>query len=395
MKVLITTDTFLPSISGVVTSTVNLYTELIKMGHEVRILTLSRNNSSSRVDDVYYIRSFGVNVYPDVRGTVSFRNKFLKEIIEWSPDIIHSQCEFFTFVFAKRISKKLNIPIVHTYHTMYEHYTKYVIKNHIVGNKLVSVFSKGVLKNVEAVIAPTEKVRNSLVGYGIENEIEVIPTGINLDRFKTRTTREEKQNLKQSLGIDQENRIILTVGRLGAEKNIDEILQNLPKLIEKHKNLSMLIVGDGPYRGQLEQQAEELGIRANVVFTGMVAPETISSYYQIADIFVSASESETQGLTYIEALANGIPEICRNDKCLEGVLISGYNGYTYEKSQDFIEDMNHLLENYSLRAQMSANAEASAQRYGSLAFVRSVESLYQDVVSKNGCTDERELYAYA
>jgi 1,2-diacylglycerol 3-alpha-glucosyltransferase len=395
MKVLITTDTFSPAISGVVTSTLNLYTELVKMGHEVRILTLSHNNCSSRANDVYYIKSFGVNVYPDVRGTVSFRDKYLKEIIEWSPDIIHSQCEFFTFVFAKRISKKLNIPIVHTYHTMYEHYTKYVIRNSAVGNKLVSVFSKGVLKNVETVIAPTEKVRESLMGYGIGNEIEVIPTGINLDKFKVRSTREEKLKLKRSLGIDADNRIILTVGRLGIEKNIDEILQNLPKLIEKHKNLSMLIVGDGPYRNQLEQMAEELGIRDHVIFTGMVAPETIASYYQIADIFVSASESETQGLTYIEALANGIPEICKNGKCLEGVLISGYNGYSYDRSQDFLEDMNRLLENYSLRAQMSANAEASAQKYGSHAFVISVESLYQNIISKNNCTDERECYAYA
>lgn len=395
MKVLITTDTFSPAISGVVTSTLNLYTELVKMGHEVRILTLSHNNCSSRANDVYYIKSFGVNVYPDVRGTVSFRDKFLKEIIEWSPDIIHSQCEFFTFVFAKRISKKLNIPIVHTYHTMYEHYTKYVIRNNAVGNKLVSAFSKGILKNVETVIAPTEKVRESLMGYGIDKEIEVIPTGINLDKFKIRTTREEKLKLKKSLGIDPDNRIILTVGRLGIEKNIDEILQNLPKLLEKHKNLSMLVVGDGPHRKQLELTAEELGIRGNVVFTGMVAPETIASYYQIADIFVSASESETQGLTYIEALANGVPEICRNDKCLEGVLISGFNGYTYDRSQDFIEDMNRLLENYSLRAQMSANAEASAQRYGSQAFVRSVESLYKNIISKSSSAEERECYAYA
>ena len=119
MKVLITTDAFSPTISGVVTSTLNLYSELIKMGHEVRILTLSQNNCSTRIKDVYYIKSFGINVYPNMRATVSFHDKFLKEIMEWAPDIIHSQCEFFTFIFAKRISKKLNIPIVHTYHTMY------------------------------------------------------------------------------------------------------------------------------------------------------------------------------------------------------------------------------------------------------------------------------------
>ena len=117
---------------------------------------------------------------------------------------------------------------------------------------------------------------------------------------------------------------------------------------------------------------KELGIGNNVVFAGMVSPESISNYYQIADIFVSASDSETQGLTYIEALANGIPEICKQDKCLEGVLISGYNGFAYEASQDFLEDMNRLLGDYALRSLMASNAALSSEKYGSLAFVRSV-----------------------
>ena len=123
-----------------------------------------------------------------MRATVSFNDKYLNEILEWGPDIIHSQCEFFTFVFAKRLSKKLNI---------------------------------------------AEKVRESLKNYGINKEIEVIPTGINLDRFKTKMSEEEKMQLKKSLGLKEANKIILSVGRLGIEKNIDEILRNLPMLIEK------------------------------------------------------------------------------------------------------------------------------------------------------------------
>lgn len=395
MKVLITTETFSPMISGVVTSVVNLNKELLEMEHDVRILTLSQSNYSWKKDNVYYIKSFGINVYPNMRGTVSFNDKYLKEILEWAPDIIHSQTEFFTFVFANRISKKLNIPIVHTYHTMYEHYTDYVIKNRAVGKKLVSAFSREILKKVDIVIAPTEKVRESLKRYGIEKEIEVIPTGINLDRFKVKISEDEKSELKRTLGIRGENRVILSVGRLGAEKNIDEILLNLPMLIEKHKNLVLLIVGDGPHRSTLERIAKELDIEDHVIFAGMVPPELVAKYYQIADIFVSASESETQGLTYIEALANGIPEVCKYDKCLEGVLISGYNGFAYERSQDFIEDMNTLLSDCALRSRMSANAELSAEKFGSHAFVRSVESLYQHVIMKNGYAYEKECYNYA
>jgi 1,2-diacylglycerol 3-alpha-glucosyltransferase len=395
MKVLITTDAFTPTISGVVTSVTNLNKELIRMGHDVRILTLSHNNYSSKKDNVYYIKSFGINVYPNMRATVSFNDKYLKEILEWGPDIIHSQCEFFTFVFAKRISKKLNIPIVHTYHTMYEHYTEYVIKNKTVGRKLVSAFSKGIANKVDVMIAPTEKVRESLINYGINKEIEVIPTGINLDKFKTKVSEEEKMQLKMSLGLVEASKIILSVGRLGIEKNIDEILRNLPMLIEKHKELTLLIVGDGPHRSSLESMARELNICEHVIFTGMIPPELVSKYYQIADIFVSASESETQGLTYIEALANGVPEVCKYDKCLEGVLISGYNGFAYERSQEFIEDMNTLLEDYALRSQMSANAVLSAEQFGSFTFVRSVESLYQNAVMKTSYAYAKDCYNYA
>lgn len=396
MKVLITTDTFSPSVSGVVTSVINLNKELVEMGHDVRILTLSRDRYSGKKGNVYYIRSFGVNVYPDMRATVAFRDKCIKEILEWSPDIIHSQCEFFTFLFAKRISKKLNIPVVHTYHTMYEHYTSYLFRNVVLGKRLVSIFSREIANQVDMVIVPTEKVRESLENYRINKDIEVIPTGINLDKFKVKMAEDEKLRLKTELGIVEGNKVILFAGRLGMEKKIDEILLSLPPLLEKHRELIMLIVGDGPHRDSLEQTVKQLNIGDHVIFTGMVSPDCIARYYQIADIFVSASESETQGLTYIEALANGIPEVCKYDKCLEGVLINGYNGFAYERPQEFIEDINTLLEDRALRSRMSVNAELSAAKFGSWAFARSVESLYHDVIVKSGYDEEdvKECYGY-
>jgi 1,2-diacylglycerol 3-alpha-glucosyltransferase len=395
MKVLITTDTFSPTISGVVTSVTNLYTELRRMGHDVRILTLSTTNQSVKSDHVYYIKSFGIDVYPNFRATVSFHDKYLKEILEWSPDIIHSQCEFFTFVYARKISKRLNIPIVHTYHTMYEHYTNYVIKNQRVGRKLVSVFSRRVMKHVRTVIAPTEKVKASLVQYGIEKDIEVVPTGIDLSKFRKAVPTEEKEALKNALGINDIDRIILSVGRLGEEKNIDEILFNLTMLLERQRNVVLLLVGDGPYRRELEHKAQSLQIGDHVIFAGMVEPERISAYYQLADIFVSASVSETQGLTYIEALANGLPEICKYDKCLDGVLVSGNNGFTYETSEEFVEYMSCLLENEGLRSEISVNAKASAEKFDSIAFVRTMEGLYQELTVKDSYSAARTCYTYA
>ena len=126
MKVLITTDWYYPVINGVVTSVQTLAAELKKRGNEVRILTLSRNHQSYREGGVYYAGSVGAGrIYPQARLKLPVSGKCIKELILWKPDIIHSQCEFSTFLMAKKIAKELQIPIVHTYHTVYEDYTHY------------------------------------------------------------------------------------------------------------------------------------------------------------------------------------------------------------------------------------------------------------------------------
>ncbi len=120
MKILLTTDTYYPVINGVVTSTYNLYMELKKNNHDVKILTLSHNGKEKIVDDIYYLKSFGFGIYPDVRVKMPFRKKMINELIAWNPDVIHSQTEFSTLFTAKYIANKTKSPQLHTYHTLYE-----------------------------------------------------------------------------------------------------------------------------------------------------------------------------------------------------------------------------------------------------------------------------------
>ena len=163
MKVLITTDLFTTATNGVVTSVKNLYEELVGKGHEVRILTFSENKTSYKKGPAYFIASRPFNVYPDVRCPSKYHHPFVKEIIEWKPDVIHSQCEFFSFQFAKKSSKKTKAPIVHTYHTLYEQYVTYVIPFKRLGKRLVKSASRWRLKRVHTIIAPTKKVENTLL----------------------------------------------------------------------------------------------------------------------------------------------------------------------------------------------------------------------------------------
>lgn len=383
MRILITTDAFTPVVNGVVTSTLNLYKQLKEHGHDVKILTLAHGGPSRKEGDVYYISSFGINIYPNARATIKFGDHYIHEIIDWKPEVIHSQTEFCTFLFARKIARKLDIPIVHTYHTLYQDYTGYFTRHEAIGQKLVIGFSKTLLNHVDGVIVPTEKTKRILEGYGIKDDIQVVPNGIELDAFKQHITKEEKVALMEKLGISSEQHIIVTVGRLGIEKNVDELLRGMKLYLEKRQDITLVIVGDGPHKEELEKSAAEMGISEHVVFTGMIECQEVYRYYQLGEVFISASNSETQGLTYIEALANGIPIVCKKDECLSGVLKDGYNGYMFTDIDEMVQRIDNLLEDSKLYNEIKANTVSSVQAFSSELFGERVEDIYMKIVQQS------------
>lgn len=380
-KILITTDLYTTNTNGVVTSVQNLFDVLTERGHDVRILTISADHHSHKDGAVYYIRSLPMGaVYPDVRMPVSFRHRLIQEIIDWKPDVIHSQCEFFSFQFASRISRITGAPIVHTYHTLYEQYVTYLVPSRRVGRTLVRVLTRERLKKVKMVVAPTVKVENALHGYGVENPISVVPSGICLEQHHKRLSSEERLRRRRALGIRDDQRVLLNLGRLGTEKNLGELMELFAQALKDNGNMVFLIVGDGPARKALEAQAARLGISDKVIFTGMVEPGQVQNYYQLADVFASASTSETQGLTYIEAAANGLPLVCRQDDCLAEVLKEGENGYEYNSAQEFLDAVDALMENPELRKAASQRSEEIAGHFDKEAFGEAIEQIYESVL---------------
>lgn len=380
MKILITTDLFVTSTNGVVTSVKNLYEELKNKGHDVRILTLSGGMDSYKEGDVYYIRSVSVGkIYPDVRMPISFRSSLIRELIAWNPDVIHSQCEFFSFQFAKRIARRTGAPLIHTYHTLYEQYVSYVIRSERLGKTMVRQISRKRLKKVDKIIAPTEKVEDALRGYGMNNEIHVVPSGIALEQHNSRMQEEERREKRRALGIPDGNQVLLNLGRLGTEKNLEELLDFFAAALVDNFNLTFLIVGDGPDKMNLERMAVELDVDSHVIFTGMVPPSEVQEYYQLADVFVSASTSETQGLTYIEAAANGLPLLCRKDPCLNAVIKDGVNGYEYDSIDEFIAKLNLIMENSEWRNSAGKHSEEIAATFDKGHFADTMEAIYESV----------------
>ena len=380
-KILITTDLYTTNTNGVVTSVQNLFDVLMEKGHDVRILTISADHHSHKDGAVYYIRSLPMGaVYPDVRMPLSFRHRLIQEIIDWKPDVIHSQCEFFSFQFASRISRITGAPIVHTYHTLYEQYVTYLVPSRRVGRTLVRVLTRNRLKKVKMVVAPTVKVENALHGYGVEQPISVVPSGISLAQHHQRLSPEERQRRRRELGIREDQQVLLNLGRLGTEKNLGELMELFAQALQDNENMVFLIVGDGPARENLEAQAQRLGISHKVIFTGMVEPDQVQNYYQLADVFASASTSETQGLTYIEAAANGLPLVCRQDDCLAEVLKEGENGYEYNSAQEFLDAVDTLMENPELRKAASRRSQEIAGHFDKEAFGEAIEQIYESVL---------------
>lgn len=370
MKVLITTDWFDPVINGVVTSVHTLTKELEERGHEVRILTLSRNRRTHTEGRVYYVGSDGAGkIYPEARFRPPFFGEYIRELENWRPDIIHSQCEFSTFFAAKKIASDLHIPIIHTYHTIYEDYTHYFSLKKTSGEKVVRRFTKNLSRQVSGMIAPSEKIASILKGYQVECPVWVVPSGISLEQYGKYREERWREQIREMYLIKPETTVLLYVGRLAREKNIEELLYYEQKA--KEKETVLMLVGDGPCKEALERQTEELGLEEHVIFTGMIPKEEVGKYYQAGDLFVSASISETQGMTYGEALAAGLPLLCRKDACLNGVVADGKGGWQYENRDMFLE----LLDKWKSKSReekmnMQSEAMVAAEKFSSEHFGR-------------------------
>ena len=389
MKIGIFTETYEPYVSGVTTSIKMLKEVLEKMGNTVYIVTVNLKNYHFYYDKknkIIYIPGIKTKIY-DARLTGIYSRRAFKIIKTWHLDIIHSQTEFGIGVFSRIVSKKLNIPVVHTYHTLYEDYVYYVTHNHFnnFGKKIVKKITKYFCeKKCDELIVPTNKIKELFIKkYHINKEINVIPTGIDTEKFKLNSKmNKELKKLKKTYNINKNNFIIGSVGRVAIEKSFDKLIKSTQKLIKENKNIKLMIVGDGPELENLKKLAKDLKILQNIIFTGKVIYDLMPVYYNLFDINVSFSTTETQGLTIIEALASGKPVLCINDDSFKKMIISGYNGYLFQDESEYLKLVLKLINNHHLYNTLAHNALLSAKKYSKEAFGSSVLEVYKKALKK-------------
>ena len=230
------------------------------------------------------------------------------------------------------------------------------------------------------ITVPSYKAKTLLDGYKVKFPSTIIPNGISLDRFYREVTDEQKKELRAKYNIPENRKIFVVLSRLSPEKNISEILEYFPDLLKYDRDLHLLIAGTGPDTEHLKNYASKLGINDHVTFVGFVQPESTYLYYKLGTAFLSASTFEMHSLTYLEAMACGLPLICREDLCLKGVLDDGFNGYIYNTKDEFIRKALSVAVDDELQQKMSKNALERSELFGNEAFAKNMINLYHNVL---------------
>lgn len=386
MKIGLFTDTFAPEINGVATSTLMLRDELRRRGHRVFVFTTTTPDAQVE-PGTFRLPSMPLLVLPSRRVGMFYHPRLADMIRHTGLDIVHTQTEFSLGIFGRTMASSLNTPQVHTYHTIYEEYTHYITRGLLDGQskKAVRAFSRYYCNLCERVIAPSQKTVDLLNEYNVSRPIDVIPTGVDTSKFDpSRYDPAEIAALRRSLGIGDQDKVVLNVGRISKEKNLQMVLRGLPPLFAKYPQARMLLVGGGPYADVLREIAREEGMEGRVIFAGEQPWESIGKYYALGDAFVSASTSETQGLTYIEAMSAGLPVVAKSDPCIDGLIEHGRTGLLFAQGEQIAGALEKALFDAEASAAITRGAIQTAQKNSVAAFGQSVLTCYEKAIESYG-----------
>ena len=342
MNIGLFTDTYFPQVSGVATSIQTLKESLERLGNSVYIFTTTdpHVNKKEHERNIFRFPSVPFISFTDRRIAVRGLFHAYRVAKNLNLDIVHTQTEFSLGYMGKFVAKNLKIPCVHTYHTMYEDYLHYLLNGHLLKPYHVKQFTKAYLYHVTGVIAPSSRVINTLNNYGVRAPIRIIPTGVDLNKY----SQPMKINLRKIYNLKPDQPVLLTVSRVAYEKKIGNILDIMPKLVQLYSNIKLFIVGDGPAMEELKNKVDQLKIKRNVIFVGEVEHEKIADYYHMANLLVSASDSEAQGLTYIEAMATGLKSVVLSSTYTDRLLDNVNIGSTYHNKNEMIQKICNYLD---------------------------------------------------
>ncbi len=401
MKIAMFTDAYYPRINGVTVSVHSYATELSKLGHEVEVVCLEyseeqQKNSLFDEKSSDKISPFKIVRIPSAPFLFSKEDRMMRldkwyrikrAMDEFKPDVIHINSEWTIGYFGALYAHHRKVPFVYTFHTMWEDY----LANYIVFLPSASMKTLGknvvkfYLKRADEIIAPTKRIASVVKDYGIEKEVDILPTGI--PDGKEDCTAGEQRKMAAKIyrkfpGL-KGKKILLFAGRIVKEKNLSFLFDVLEKVQKENPKTALLFVGSGPYVEELQSLALERGLSDSVVFTGYVPSDELVYFYKIATVFTFPSKTETQGLVTVEAMLAGLPVVAIGILGTADVMQGDHGGFMVKDDADeFSGKVLSLLKNDKLRKEKSEEALEWAQKWKISSLTPRLVSCYQKAIDK-------------
>ena len=389
MKIAVFTDTYPPFINGVSTSCYNLVQVLKKHGHEVLVVTPRHSKGKLEVKDgIIYVPGLEVKRMYGYRLTNVYYREVVKMLRDFGVELIHNQTDIGIGQFARIVCRQLNVPEVYTYHTAYEDYTYYVVHGLMdrVGKKIMRGYAKTVARGCTEFITPSIKTKEYMRAIGSDIYVNVVPTGIDFSIFdESRVDKAKQEAFKEEHKIGPNTKVFLLLGRVAKEKSMDYSIRGYAEYLNKHPeaDVKMLVVGDGPQRPELELLVHELHIADKVDFIGKVPASEVPFYYHLADIYTSASITETQGLTFMEAMASGTIVLARFDTNLADTITDGMTGFFFTDEESFVDKSERILNlSEEKRQEIVNNAFKTVDVYSIERFYSNIMEVYNRALKK-------------
>ena len=389
MKIAIFTDTYPPFINGVSTSCYNLVQVLKKHGHDVIVVTPRHSKGKLEYKDgIIYVPGLEVKrMYGYTLANIYYREA-VNILRDFGVELIHNQTDIGVGQFARIIRRQLNVPEVYTYHTAYEDYTYYVVHGLMdrVGKKLMRGYAKTIARGCTEFITPSIKTKEYMRAIGSDIYINVVPTGIDFSIFdESHVDKAKQEEFKKAHNIGPDTKVFLLLGRVAKEKSMDYSIRGYAEYLKKHPDadVKMLVVGDGPQRPELELLVHELHIADKVDFIGKVPASEVPFYYHLADIYTSASITETQGLTFMEAMASGTIVLARFDTNLADTITDGLTGFFFTDEESFVDKAERILSlDNEKRKTIVDNAFKTVDIYSIERFYTNIMEVYNRALKK-------------
>ncbi|MDT8310380.1 MAG: glycosyltransferase [Methylophaga sp.] len=378
------TNNFFPFISGVTISIQRLAEGLKQRGHQLHIFAPAYDKPNDAVPDCTRVRTlmaFGNN--KEFRLSNLFQSGIKKQFNQFAPDLVHVHHPFWLGSLGLWRAKRARIPVIYTYHTRLEMYAHYVpLPGALFRNVISHLLIRRFCNRCDGVIVPTYSTEEYLRLIGVKSRLFVQPTGVEFDRFNQRHAL-SRQQLRLQLSLGADDKVLISVSRLGREKNIKFLIDAMSELKKHgHQSVKLVLVGQGDDRAFLEKRVQQQGLEGQVLFVGAVKPEQIPAYYQMADLFVFASKSETQGMVIVEAMSAGLPVVAIRSSGIDDVIEDGQNGYkTLDDIVEWTSKLMLLIDNDAQRQEFADAAVNFARQHDVSAFAENVDRFYSEVLA--------------